>query len=108
MDDGCGYFPTMRLALSLRVIRAHNARYACLFNELSFHDFQGDLLRNIKSIRKTQNLFDDLSEDPADQNIAIQTELDTKLPFYTDIPIIKRPYEEAKIFNANSARLIIR
>lgn len=71
-----------------------------LFNKLSFYNFHGDLLRNIKSIRKTQNLFDDLSEDPADQNIAIQTELDTKLPFYTDIPIIKRPYEEAKIFNA--------
>jgi len=29
-------------------------------------DFHGDLVRNIKTIRESQDLFDDLSSDPRD------------------------------------------
>lgn len=36
--------------------------------------FHGDLLRNIKGIRRSQHLFDDLSEDSADWGVAIAAE----------------------------------
>ena len=50
MDDGCGYFPTMRLALSLRVIRAHSARYACCLG--------GDSLKKLINTAPCVNLVD--------------------------------------------------
>jgi hypothetical protein len=37
-------------------------------------DFHGDLVRNIPGIRRSQNLFDDLSADPADWDVAIAAE----------------------------------
>jgi len=36
--------------------------------------FQGDLLRNIKGIRRSQHLFDDLSDDAADWDVAMAAE----------------------------------
>lgn len=37
-------------------------------------DFHDDLVRNIPGLRRSQNLFDDLSDDPADWDIAIAAE----------------------------------
>ena len=37
-------------------------------------DFHADLVRNIPGIRTSQHLFDDLSDDPADWDVAIATE----------------------------------
>jgi len=54
-------------------------------------DFHGDLVRNIKGIRQSQNLFDDLSADPADQAAAIAAEGATRLP--TAAPMITRPFD---------------
>lgn len=71
-----------------------------LFNALTLHDVHGDLLRNIKSIRRSQELFDDLSDDPTDWELAKQAELHAKLPLYTDRPIIRRPFERARYINA--------
>ena len=54
-------------------------------------DFHGDLVRNIKGIRQSQNLFDDLSADAADQAAAIAAESVTRLP--TAAPMITRPFD---------------
>jgi hypothetical protein len=54
-------------------------------------DFHGDLVRNIKGIRKSQNLFDDLSSDPLDQAAAIAAESTTRLA--TPAPMITRPFD---------------
>ncbi|WP_296752784.1 RES family NAD+ phosphorylase [Thiobacillus sp.] len=71
------------------------------FAGLPLADVHQDLARNIKSIRVSQNLFDDLSDDPADWEIAQQHELATK-PHTYESPntIIDRPFEEADWLNA--------
>lgn len=58
------------------------------------------LLRNIKSIRVSQDLFDDLSSSAADLDVAQRHEIATKPPSYGDAnTIINRPFEEADWFN---------
>lgn len=71
------------------------------FAGLPLADVHQDLARNIKSIRVSQNLFADLSDDPADWEIAQQHELATK-PHTYESPntIIDRPFEEAEWLNA--------
>src|SRR3954469_531023 len=54
-------------------------------------DFHGDLVRNIKGIRQSQNLFDDLSADPADHAAAVLAESMTRIP--TPAPMITRPFD---------------
>ncbi len=71
-----------------------------LFDGLALQPVNGDLLRNIKSIRQTQELFDDLSTEPADWEAAKQAELAAKPLAYTDQPILRRPFERARYFNA--------
>jgi hypothetical protein len=52
--------------------------------------------RNIVSLRRSENLFDDLADDPADQRVAMQFELAHKPASYrSGQPIIDRPFEEA-------------
>lgn len=41
-------------------------------------DFDGDIFRNIVSLRKTENLFDDLTDDPELLNIAVAAEMRVK------------------------------
>jgi len=53
--------------------------------------FRGDLVRNIKGIRVSQSLFDDLSGDAADQAVAIAAEGAGRIP--TDAPLISRPFD---------------
>ncbi|MGH8639569.1 MAG: hypothetical protein ACREUZ_20745, partial [Burkholderiales bacterium] len=64
-----------------------------MYPELITHaiDFHADLVRNIKGIRVSQNLFDDLSDDPKDQAVATAAELASRLP--SDAPLLTRPFD---------------
>lgn len=53
--------------------------------------YRDDLVRNIKGIRETQDLFDDLATDAADRAVAIAAETATRLP--SDAPLITRPFD---------------
>lgn len=54
-------------------------------------DFHGDLVRNIPGIRNSQHLFDDLSAEPADWQLAIAAEGAERIP--TDAALISRPFD---------------
>jgi hypothetical protein len=64
-----------------------------VYPELITHavDFHADLVRNIKGIRVSQNLFDDLSGDPVDQAVALAAELASRLP--SEAPLLTRPFD---------------
>lgn len=71
------------------------------FAGLPLADVHQDLARNIKSIRVSQNLFDDLSDAPADWETAQQHELLTKpLAYQSPHTVVDRPFEEASWLNA--------
>lgn len=68
-----------------------------LFSQLQLNDYHGDLYRNIVSLRVSEDLFDDLSEDPAVRASGLQLENATKPHFFTnDAPVIFRPFQEAE------------
>lgn len=54
-------------------------------------DYRGDLVRNIKGIRVSQDLFDDLVRDAADRAVAIAAESATRIP--SPAPLISRPFD---------------
>jgi hypothetical protein len=54
-------------------------------------DFHDDLLRNIKTIRRSQALFDDLSDDPQDQAVAAAAEAADRIA--SAAPLISRPFD---------------
>lgn len=54
-------------------------------------DYRGDLVRNIKGIRVSQDLFDDLAHDAADRAVAIAAEGATRIP--SPAPLITRPFD---------------
>ena len=54
-------------------------------------DYRGDLVRNIKGIRVSQDLFDDLAQDVADREVAIAAEGATRIP--SAAPLITRPFD---------------
>jgi RES domain len=64
-----------------------------VYPELITHavDLHVDLVRNIKGIRVSQNLFDDLSEDSGDQAVALAAELASRLP--SEAPLLTRPFD---------------
>jgi hypothetical protein len=69
---------------------------ARLFARVGLADTHGDLIRNIVSLRVSQDLFDDLSDKRSDREAATRLELATKPPPYASpTPIIDRPFEEA-------------
>jgi hypothetical protein len=71
------------------------------FSGLVLADVRQDLARNIVSLRVSENLFDDLSLDPAEQATAMQLEMATKPPTYaSNQPVIDRPFEEAEWIDA--------
>lgn len=71
------------------------------FAGLPLADVHQELVRNIKSIRVSQDLFDDLSEAPGDWAVAQHHEMATKPHSYlSPIVSINRPFEEADWFNA--------
>ena len=55
--------------------------------------YQGEVFRNIPSIRDSQDLFDDLSEDASDYEIAISLEEQTKNVATPNDPTIDRPFD---------------
>ncbi|MCC7279137.1 MAG: RES family NAD+ phosphorylase [Chromatiaceae bacterium] len=72
-----------------------------LFAKLTLADVHRDLARNIVSLRQSQDLFDDLTDDPAEWLLAQKVEVDVKPPLYRSrTPIIHRPFEDAEWFNA--------
>jgi len=54
-------------------------------------DYRGDLVRNIKGIRVSQDLFDDLARDAADGAVAIAAESATRIS--SPAPLITRPFD---------------
>jgi RES domain len=60
-------------------------------------DFHGDLVRNIPGIRESQQLFEDLSSDPDDWDVAIAAEAAARIP--TDAPTITRPFDYGSVIS---------
>lgn len=72
-----------------------------LFAKLTLADVHQDVARNIVSLRESQDLFDDLTEDPAEWLLAQNVENEVKPPPYRSrSPVIDRPFEDAQWFNA--------
>lgn len=72
-----------------------------LFAQLTLADVHQDVARNIVSPRESQDLFDDLTEDPAEWLLAQRVEDEVKPPPYRSrAPLIDRPFEDAEWFNA--------
>lgn len=72
-----------------------------LFAELQLADVHQDVARNIVSLRQSQDLFDDLTDDPSEWLLAQKLEDAVKPPPYRSrTPIIDRPFEDAEWFNA--------
>jgi hypothetical protein len=67
-----------------------------VFSSIGLVDTHGDFVRNIVSIRVTQELFDDLSDDPHERDAAVALESAHKPALYVSgRPVIDRPFEEA-------------
>lgn len=72
-----------------------------LFAHVKLADIHQDVARNIVSLRESQHLFDDLTNDPAHWLLAQKVEDEVKPPPYSSRkPIIDRPFEDAQWFNA--------
>ena len=72
-----------------------------LLSQASLFDFKSDAYRNIVSLRVSESLFDDLSDEPEDHALAQEIEYRSKPPSYRDgATIINRPYDEADYNNA--------
>lgn len=72
-----------------------------LFAQLTLADVHQDVVRNIVSLRQSQDLFDDLTDDPTEWLLAQKLEDEIKPPPYRSrTPIIDRPFEDAEWFNA--------
>jgi RES domain len=72
-----------------------------LFSRLTLADVHRDVIRNIVSIRESQDLFDDLTDEPAGWLLAQRVESEVKPPRYrSPTPVIHRPFEDAEWFNA--------
>jgi RES domain len=54
-------------------------------------DFREDLIRNIKGIRVSQDLFDDIARDGEDREVAIAAESATRIA--SPAPLITRPFD---------------
>lgn len=71
------------------------------FAHVQLADIHQDVARNIVSLGESQDLFDDLTDDPADWLLAQKVEDEVKPPPYSSgRPIIDRPFEDAQWFNA--------
>lgn len=72
-----------------------------LFTRLTLTDVHHDIARNIVSLHQSQDLFDDLTDDPSEWLLAQKIEDEIKPPpYHSHIPIINRPFEDAIWFNA--------
>ncbi len=72
-----------------------------LFSRLALVDVYRDVIRNIVSLRESQDLFDDLTDKPEEWLLAQRVETEVKPPPYQSrTPVIHRPFEDAEWFNA--------
>lgn len=72
-----------------------------LFSSLALADVHRDVIRNIVSLTESQDLFDDLTDDPEEWLLAQRIENEVKPPPYRSrTPVIHRPFEDAQWFNA--------
>lgn len=72
-----------------------------LFSHLTLTDVHCHVIRNIVSLRSSQDLFDDLTSSPEEWALAQQVEDEVKPPQYQSLnPVIHRPFEDAEWFNA--------
>ncbi len=72
-----------------------------LFDGLGVTDIHANLHRNIVSLRKSENLYDDLTDNEDGWQAAIDLEKSTKPhTFESSQPIIDRPFEEARYYEA--------
>lgn len=72
-----------------------------LFTHLTLTAVHCNVIRNIVSIRSSQDLFDDLTSSPDGWALAQQVEDEVKPPPYRSAtPVIHRPFEDAQWFNA--------
>lgn len=78
----------LRSAVTLILKGDANLVYADLISNVT--DYHGPLLRNIKGIRESQHLFDDLG-DETDAQVAFLTESQETVP--THSPLITRPFD---------------
>lgn len=68
-----------------------------LLSKLFLTDTHQNIARNIVSLRKSEDLFDDLTDDPEAWQAAQLLEMETKPKlFNSHQPIIDRPFEEAE------------
>lgn len=70
------------------------------FEKINAIKYQDDFFRNIKTIQNTQNVYDDLSDKPADWEAANQLEMNSKPKQYISESLIHKPFDEAIFFNA--------
>jgi hypothetical protein len=72
-----------------------------LFAHLTLTDVHRSVIRNVVSIGSSQDLFDDLTNNPAEWALAQQVEDEVKPPLYVSrTPVIHRPFEDAAWANA--------
>nr|WP_315244584.1 RES family NAD+ phosphorylase [uncultured Albidiferax sp.] len=72
-----------------------------LFSHLTLADVHCNAIRNIVSIRASQDLFDDLTSSPEEWALAQQVEDAVKPRLYQSrTPVIHRPFEDAEWCNA--------
>lgn len=72
-----------------------------MFSRLGLIDVRRMVIRNIISLRVSQDLFDDLSTDSEVWSLAQRVEAEVKPPLYrSNTPVIDRPFEDAEWFNA--------
>jgi hypothetical protein len=81
--------------------------YGPLIREVA--DFHGDLIRNIQTIRVSQDLFDDLSGDARERAVAIAAESQDRIR--SEAPLITRPFDYGTVitypfaeFNGHATR----
>lgn len=60
-------------------------------------DSRGDWYRNVVSLRRSQDLFDDLADDDRARSLLAAAEMAGKPPQYRDVPAVNRPFDEAKL-----------
>ena len=71
------------------------------FSRITLVDVHRNLIRNIVSLRQSEYLFNDLTDDPDEWALAQKAESDAKpYPYRSYSPEIHRPFEEAIWFNA--------
>lgn len=70
------------------------------FSDAALCDFADDCFRNIVSLKTSQDLFDDLSDDPLERLVAEAAEIQAKPGRYGPQPILHRPFEEAEYLAA--------